>query len=184
MHSFGVVLNGIEFRTMSFIYKSSTICASAYAFLLLGLTWLVFIECTLGEGFSWRMLEQADTVPCRASQPTARGSNLMQLNNLEALSGSETCMSMLDHNFVGGNRDLSFQSRLSTSRHMEKSVSTSHPPFMLLYPPPLHLPCICETSTRKVWSTVGGNGVAVVVLKAPIILLRQGVSIGRIHEEV
>ena len=35
----------------------------------LDLSCLVSLECTLWEGFFWRMPKQAYTVPCRASHP-------------------------------------------------------------------------------------------------------------------
>jgi len=41
------------------------------------LSCLVFsLECTLWEGFFWRMPKQAYTVPCRASHPRGQGAQI------------------------------------------------------------------------------------------------------------
>jgi len=41
------------------------------------LSCLVSLECTLWEGFFWRMPEQAYTVPCRASHPRGQGDQVL-----------------------------------------------------------------------------------------------------------
>jgi len=38
---------------------------------------LVSLECTLWEGFFWRMPKQAYTVPCRASHPRWQGARVL-----------------------------------------------------------------------------------------------------------
>ena len=38
---------------------------------------LVSLECTLWEGFFWRMPKQAYTVPCRASHPRGQGAQVL-----------------------------------------------------------------------------------------------------------
>ena len=41
------------------------------------LSCLVSLECTLWEGFFWRMPKQAYTVPCRASHPRGQGAQVL-----------------------------------------------------------------------------------------------------------
>ena len=45
--------------------------------LALVLSCLVSLECTLWEGFFWRVLKQAYTVPCRASHPREQGAQVL-----------------------------------------------------------------------------------------------------------
>jgi len=40
------------------------------------LSCLLSLECTLWEGFFWRMPKQAYTVPCRASHPRGQGAQV------------------------------------------------------------------------------------------------------------
>ena len=47
------------------------------ASLILVLSCLVSLECTLWEGFFWRMPKQAYTVPCRASHPHGQGAQVL-----------------------------------------------------------------------------------------------------------
>jgi len=49
----------------------------ASRFLVLVLSCLVSFECTLWEGFFWRMPKQAYTVPCRASHPRGQGAQVL-----------------------------------------------------------------------------------------------------------
>jgi len=46
-------------------------------FPVLVLSCLVSLECTLWEGFFWRMPKQAYTVPCRASHPHGQGAQVL-----------------------------------------------------------------------------------------------------------
>ena len=41
------------------------------------LSCLISLECTLWEGFIWRMPKQAYTVPCRASHPRGQGAQVL-----------------------------------------------------------------------------------------------------------
>ena len=41
------------------------------------LSCLLSLECTLWEGFFWRMPKQAYTVPCRASPPRGQGAQVL-----------------------------------------------------------------------------------------------------------
>ena len=45
--------------------------------IVLVLSCLVSLECTLWEGFFWRMPKQAYTVPCRASHPRGQGAQVL-----------------------------------------------------------------------------------------------------------
>ncbi len=53
-------------------------CSSALYENLQGvfLSCLVSLKCTLWEGFFWRVLKQAYTVPCRASHPRGQGAQV------------------------------------------------------------------------------------------------------------
>ena len=74
------------------------------AFCFLVLSCLVSLECTLWEGFFWRMPKQAYTVPCRASHPHGQGAEVLCTR---AISGHCAALThvfpVLDHKIVEEN---------------------------------------------------------------------------------
>ena len=57
--------------------KDLSQCTRFLTFPILVLSCLVSLECTLWEGFFWRMPKQAYTVPCRASPPRGQGAQVL-----------------------------------------------------------------------------------------------------------